>query len=162
MNRSKSKYVGKNVLRFEDERLLSGNGQYTADINLPGMYHLAFLRSEISHGEIISIDLGEAIKLENVYDIFLYDDFKYISPIISKSNMKRYLPTKQHILCKKRIRYLGEPIAVVVAKNRYIAEDAINLINIETKELEPIIDTIYASNETKNFVHPSLKTNVIL
>ena len=119
MNKSKTKYVGKNVLRFEDERLLNGNGQYTADINFPGMYHVAFLRSEISHGEIISIDLEEAKKLENVYGIFLYDDLKHISPIISKSNMKKYLPTKQHILCKKRIRYLGEPIAVVVAKNRY-------------------------------------------
>ena len=162
MNKSKTKYVGKNVLRFEDERLLNGNGQYTADINFPGMYHVAFLRSEISHGEIISIDLEEAKKLENVYGIFLYDDLKHISPIISKSNMKKYLPTKQHILCKKKIRYLGEPIAVVVAKNRYIAEDAISLINIELKELEPIIDTINASNETKNFVHPSLKTNVIL
>ena len=60
MNKSKTKYVGKNVLRFEDERLLNGNGQYTADINFPGMYHVAFLRSEISHGEIISIDLEEA------------------------------------------------------------------------------------------------------
>ena len=69
---------------------------------------------------------------------------------------------EEYILCKKRIRYLGEPIAVVVAKNRYIAEDAISLINIELKELEPIIDTINASNETNNFVHPSLKTNVIL
>ena len=154
MNKSKTKYVGKNVLRFEDERLLNGNGQYTADINFPGMYHVAFLRSEISHGEIISIDLEEAKKLENVYGIFLYDDLKHISPIISKSNMKKYLPTKQHILCKKKIRYLGEPIAVIVAKNRYIAEDAISLINIELKELEPIIDTINASNETKNFVHP--------
>ena len=103
MNKSKTKYVGKNVLRFEDERLLNGNGQYTADINFPGMYHVAFLRSEISHGEIISIDLEEAKKLENVYGIFLYDDLKHISPVISKSNMKKYLPTKQHILCKKKL-----------------------------------------------------------
>ena len=66
MNKSKTKYVGKNVLRFEDERLLNGNGQYTADINFPGMYHVAFLRSEISHGEIISIDLEEAKKLEKI------------------------------------------------------------------------------------------------
>ena len=67
MNKSKTKYVGKNVLRFEDERLLNGNGQYTADINFPGMYHVAFLRSEISHGEIISIATKEFTRMVAVW-----------------------------------------------------------------------------------------------
>ena len=118
MQKQSQKYVGKNVLRFEDERLLSGNGVYTSDLKFFDTLHLYFLRSNIAHGRIISINKEKAEAMEGVHGVFTYEDFKEIPPIKSTSRMKNYFATNQNILCQDKIRYVGEPIAAVLAENR--------------------------------------------
>ena len=88
MLKKPSKFIGKNVLRFEDDRLLSGNAEYTSDIKFDNLLHLTFLRSNISHGKIISINTKNAKKLKGVHGVFTYKDFENIPPIKTTSRMK--------------------------------------------------------------------------
>ncbi len=162
MQKNSKKYVGKNVLRFEDERLLSGNGVYTSDIMFSEMLHLSFLRSNTAHGKIISINKLKALEIKGVHGIFTYEDFKEVPPIKSTSRMKNYFATNQNILCSDKVRYVGEPIAVIVAENRYIAEDAAELIEVEIKNLDPVIDTSQATKSGSTILHDEIKSNVIL
>ena len=162
MQKNSQKYIGKNVLRFEDERLLSGNGVYTSDIMFSETLHLSFLRSNTAHGKIISINKLKALEIKGVHGIFTYEDFKEVPPIKSTSRMKNYFATNQNILCSDKIRYVGEPIAVIVAENRYIAEDAAELIEIEIKNLDPVIDTLEAMKSRSTILHDEIKSNVIL
>ena len=76
MSNESKKYIGKNVLRFEDDRLLSGKGVYTSDLNFPDQLHLCFLRSDTAHGKIISINKDKAEKLKGIHGIFTHEDFK--------------------------------------------------------------------------------------
>ena len=162
MQKNSKKYVGKNVLRFEDERLLSGNGVYTSDIMFSETLHLSFLRSNTAHGKIISINKIKALEIKGVWGIFTYEDFKEVPPIKSTSRMKNYFATNQNILCSDKVRYVGEPIAVIVAENRYIAEDAAELIEVEIKNLDPVIDTSQATKSGSTILHDEIKSNVIL
>ena len=162
MQKNSQKYIGKNVLRFEDERLLSGNGVYTSDIMFSEMLHLSFLRSNTAHGKIISINKIKALEIKGVHGIFTYEDFKEVPPIKSTSRMKNYFATNQNILCSDKVRYVGEPIAVIVAENRYIAEDAAELIEVEIKNLDPVIDTSQATKSGATILHDEIKSNVIL
>ncbi len=162
MQKNSKKYVGKNVLRFEDERLLSGNGVYTSDIMFSEMLHLSFLRSNTAHGKIISINKIKALEIKGVHGIFTYEDFKEVPPIKSTSRMKNYFATNQNILCSDKVRYVGEPIAVIVAENRYVAEDAAELIEVEIKNLDPVIDTLQATKSGSTILHDEIKSNVIL
>ena len=162
MQKQSQKYVGKNVLRFEDERLLSGNGVYTSDLNFFGSLHLYFLRSNVAHGKIISINKKKAEAMEGVHGVFTYSDFKEVPPIKSTSRMKNYFATNQNILCQDKIRYVGEPIAAVLAENRYIAEDAAELIEVEVKNLDPVINTLEATKPHSEILHNEIKSNVIL
>ena len=162
MQKNSQKYIGKNVLRFEDERLLSGNGVYTSDIMFSETLHLSFLRSNTAHGKIISINKIKALEIKGVWGIFTYEDFKEVPPIKSTSRMKNYFATNQNILCSDKVRYVGEPIAVIVAENRYIAEDAAELIEVEIKNLDPVIDTSQATKSGSTILHDEIKSNVIL
>ena len=99
MSNESKKYIGKNVLRFEDDRLLSGKGVYTSDLNFPDQLHLCFLRSDTAHGKIISINKDKAEKLKGIHGIFTHEDFKDVPPIKSPSRMKNYYATNQNILC---------------------------------------------------------------
>ena len=162
MQKNSKKYVGKNVLRFEDERLLSGNGVYTSDIMFSETLHLSFLRSNTAHGKIISINKIKALEIKGVHGIFTYEDFKEVPPIKSTSRMKNYFATNQNILCSDKVRYVGEPIAVIVAENRYVAEDAAELIEVEIKNLDPVIDTLQATKSGSTILHDEIKSNVIL
>ena len=162
MQKNSQKYIGKNVLRFEDERLLSGNGVYTSDIMFSETLHLSFLRSNTAHGKIISINKLKALEIKGVHGIFTYEDFKEVPPIKSTSRMKNYFATNQNILCSDKVRYVGEPIAVIVAENRYIAEDAAELIEVEIKNLDPVIDTSQATKSGSTILHDEIKSNVIL
>ena len=162
MNNESKKYIGKNVLRFEDDRLLSGKGVYTSDLNFPDQLHLCFLRSDTAHGKIRSINKDKAEKLKGIFGIFTHEDFKDVPPIKSPSRMKNYYATNQNILCVDKVRYVGEPIAVIVADNRYIAEDAIELVEVEIENLEPVINVKDSIKYNSAILHNEIKSNTIL
>ena len=156
------KYVGRPVQRAEDLRLLAGAGRYTADIRLDRMVHVAFLRSDQAHARIAGLDTSEAAALPGVLGVYTAADFNDIPAIVAPSRMKNYRATTATVLAAGKVRYVGEPVAVVVARDRYIAEDAVALIVPDYEPLGTAVDPVAALAGDAPLLHEELGTNVIL
>ncbi len=159
---TRPKYVGKPILRLEDPRLLTGQGRYTADIQLPRMAHIAFVRSPLAYAQVSNIDANEAKALPGVMGVFTANDFVHIPAIKAQSIMKNYQATDCSILASDVVRYVGEPVVAIVASSRYIAEDAAALININYKSLEVAVTARAALAKDAPRLHESLSSNVLL
>lgn len=158
---TRPKYVGKAVQRKEDPRLLTGAGRYTADIKLDRMVHLTFVRSDQAHARIVGIDVAEAEALPGVLAIFTAADFAHIGPVRAPSRMKDYKATSMTILARDKVRYVGEAVAVIVATDRYVGEDALALIDVDYDPLPPVADPLAACQPGHALVHEDLGTNVL-
>jgi len=152
-----ARYIGQRVPRKEDPRLLTGRGQFVDDISLPGMLHVAFVRSPIARGKILSIDLEAARDLPGVHAIYTCDDLAQRKvQLLSFFFMPMEVETT--LLAKDRVAHVGDPIALVIADNRHIAEDAASLVVVEFEEEQPVV-TI-ADARTGAPVHPEKDTNL--
>jgi carbon-monoxide dehydrogenase large subunit len=128
--------------RREDERLVSGNGRYTADWNLPGQVHAAMLRSDRAHAEIVRLDTSKALAHPGVKAVLTGEDaraagFKSLPNIVSYPGKGGQQIRKAHhpVLALGRVRYVGEPVAMIVAETAAIAEDARDLVEVEYRDL---------------------------
>lgn len=131
------RWIGKNMKRVEDPRLLTGCGKYIDDVVLPNMAHAALLRSPHAHARIKSIDISKAQALPGVIAVVTGAEFaKTTGPTVSFSSP----PVVQHAIATDRVRHVGEAVAAVVAEDRYIAEDALDLIEVEYEELPVVSD----------------------
>lgn len=156
------KSVGTSVLRREDPRLLTGRGQYIADIALPGMLHIAIVRSPYAHARIISIDADEARALPGVELVWTGKDTGPLSiGVATQSTVEGFQATIQPVMAQDIVRYAGEAVAVVVAESRHIAEDALQLIQVEYEELIPLVDAESAIG-SETLANENLKSNVVL
>jgi carbon-monoxide dehydrogenase large subunit len=152
MTRSNA-YIGSPLDRIEDFRLLTGAGTFVGDIKPDNMLHAVILRSPIAHGRIRRIDAGAARSLEGVAAVLTAAEIGDISIIpIRQHGKPDGEPFRQPVIAEKKVRYVGEPIAVIVASEHCIAEDAAELIEIEIDEL-PAVATheIAASAQTLLF-----------
>lgn len=134
--------IGQRLLRKEDHRLLVGAGRFGADVQFPRMAHVRMVRSPIAHGILRSIETAAARALDGVIAILTADDLPpgLEIPIrlkVQGLDLDDYL---QPMLATGTVRYVGEPIAVVVAEDAYVAEDAAELIEITIDDLEPVMD----------------------
>jgi carbon-monoxide dehydrogenase large subunit len=152
-------HIGMPVLRREDMRLLAGAGRYVDDVHLDGMLHAAVFRSAWPHGRIRTIDTAAAA-VPGVVGVFTRSDFtatlKPIRPrIAAMPGFENFL---QLPLATDKVRYVGEPIAVVVATDPYVAEDAASLISVEIETLPPILNWEAASDHSV-LIHEHAGTN---
>ena len=141
-----SKFVGSSVRRKEDPRLLSGHGQYLDDISVPRMLEAAVLRSPYAHAHITGIDASEARALPGVFDVITGQDLAAVAteqPIIWHPIPDQRMP-RSHALAVDRVRWSGQAVAAVAAVNRYVAEDALALINVEYEPL-PVVANLDAA-----------------
>lgn len=136
--------IGARVQRLEDASLLTGRGQYTDDLHLPGMLQGCFLRSPHGHAKIVSIDTSAALALPGVHKIILSAD---LPAAMRTRRMPMLLPNPtllghltQYCLATDEVCYVGEPIAFVIAETRPIAEDAAGMIDVEFEVLDAIAD----------------------
>ena len=133
--------IGARVRRVEDHRLMTGAARYLSDTEPPGAKHLGILRSTVAHGRIIRIDASAALALPGVHAFFVGSDLGAVSrPFSHLLPMPTIKPLEWGVLAVDKVRYVGEPVAVVVADSRYVAEDALELIEIEYDELEVVVD----------------------
>jgi aerobic carbon-monoxide dehydrogenase large subunit len=135
-------YVGQPIERVEDARLLRGRGSFVADIVPEGLLHAAIVRSPVAHGRIRSIDLRAATRCPGVEAIFTAADIGDVIPTIPIrlapiKGLERFV---QPVIAKDKVRFVGEPIAVVVARSRALAEDASELIEIHIEDITPVAD----------------------
>ena len=133
--------VGARVQRREDPRLLTGRGSYTDDRKAAGAVHVAFCRSDRAHARIAGIDPAEACRAPGVLGVFTAADIDAVArPIRAESNMPDYRATDFVPLAREKVRYVGEPVAAVVAENRYLAEDAAALVSVDYDPLPDVAD----------------------
>ena len=130
--RESTKWVGKSYKRKEDLRLLVGRGKFVDDIKLPNMKHAAILRSPYAHAWIRNVDTSAAEKLPGVRGVLTGADVKKMS---SPFAVGVPIPPKYYSCAVDKVRFVGEPVAVVIADTRYIAEDALDLIQLSFMEL---------------------------
>jgi carbon-monoxide dehydrogenase large subunit len=155
-----SSFTGAPIRRKEDVRFLCGRGSYVDDFHIDGMLHAAIFRSSTPHGYIRNVDVSEAAMLPGVVGIFTGKDFVgHLSPIrIRVAGLPRFGEFLQIPLAVEKVRYVGEPIAVVIAETAYLAEDALSFISVEIDDLAPIL-TWEQAVEGKEFIHEAVGTN---
>jgi carbon-monoxide dehydrogenase large subunit len=152
-----ARYIGQRVPRKEDPRLLTGRGQFVDDIALPGMLHVAFARSPIARGKIVSISTDAARALPGVHAVYTQTDLAKI-----KVAMMSFFLTPPDIpitpLADGHVAYVGDPVAMVIADDRYIAEDAASLIDVRYEEETPVVSI--ADAKAGKPVHPGTENNI--
>ena len=161
-----TRYFGERIKRNEDPRLLMGQGLYVDDVNLSNMLHVAFVRSPYAHARLNNIDVSQALKREGVVAVYTASDLgDYWKPgplLVSPPpvddivfNEKTQVP-----LARDKVKFAGEPIVMVLAESRYIAEDALADIQIDYEPLEAVVDLEKALLPDSTLIHEEIGSNV--
>src|SRR6478672_354949 len=142
------RYTGASIKRSEDPRILTGAGRYVDDIKLPGMLHAAFVRSPMAHARVLSVDVSAARALPGVVAVHTGAELEAITvpgPDALMALMGWAGPTPEFtLLATDKVRLVGDPVAVVIAESRYIAEDGCELVEVEYEDLPPVMDAAFA------------------
>ena len=156
-----TRYAGARVHRVEDARLLTGKGTYVDDIALPGMMHAVFVRSPMARARVQRIDISEAVAVPGVRHVFTAADLNPDAREQWHTSVGRQSPeTPRPPLAEGEVRFVGDPVALVVAESRYIAEDAAELVLVDYDPLPAVVD--YTSAEGRSdLVHQSHGSNLI-
>jgi len=151
--------LGTSLLRKEDPALLSGRGRYADDLPVPaGTLSAHVIRSPHAHAEIVCIDARAALALDGVWAVITGDDVRKLSdPFLIAFKA----PIDQWSLAVGRVRYVGEPVALVVADTRYLAEDAAERVEIEYAPLPAVLDPRAACEKSAPLLHLAAKSNEI-
>src|SRR5215472_11720994 len=149
-----NRYIGSPIERREDPCFLRGTGTYVGDLSRPGLLYAAILRSAHAHGHIRSIDAAAALAVPGVHAVITAADIG--SPVpripIRLQPLPSLVPYHQPVIAEGKVRYVGEPIAVVLADSTALAEDALDLISVDIEALPPVADrSVAAKGETLLF-----------
>jgi aerobic carbon-monoxide dehydrogenase large subunit len=161
-----TRFFGAPVKRNEDRKLLTGQALFIDDVELPGMLHAAFLRSQVAHARIRSVDVSRALKRPGVVAVYTADDlgaYWQPGPLLVQPppiagivfNARTQVP-----LAKDKVRHVGEPLAVIVAESRYIAEDALDDIDVDLEILPAVVDIEKGLDAAASHVHDDLGSNI--
>ena len=163
-------FVGQSIPRREDRRLLTGRGQYINDLVLPGMLHVAFVRSPVAHARIRGVDLSRAVAAPGVHLALCGADLLRSLPPVQDQQLP--LPAKwktsvahkifdprQPLLAIDRVRHVGEAVAVIVADSRYLAEDAAERVVLDLEALPPMVDPEAALAPGATVIHERTDSN---
>jgi aerobic carbon-monoxide dehydrogenase large subunit len=158
---SAGRYAGMRVNRVEDARLLTGGGTYVDDVSLPGMLHACFVRSPYPRARVRGVDASEASSLAGVHSVFTGAELNGGAREQWHTSMGPLSPeTPRPPLANGEVRFVGDVVAVVVARSRYLAEDAAELVEVDYEPLPPVMD--YAEAElSSELVHGAHGSNVI-
>jgi carbon-monoxide dehydrogenase large subunit len=157
------KNVGAPIKRTEDPRLLTGNGEYAADRKPDRPLHLAFLRSGQPHARIVRIDTAAARGAPGVVAVFAAEDIaEDFKPVIPFSRMPNYYATPILPLASGKVRYVGEAFVAVIATSRYLAEDALELIEVDYEPLGAVARAEMAVADDAPLLHEEAGTNVLI
>jgi carbon-monoxide dehydrogenase large subunit len=159
-------YIGKPVKRVEDPRLITGAAKYLDDLQIPGMLHAVVLRSAYAHARIRHIDTSVAAAVPGVVAVLTGKDFEELPPLpcawqASAGRIPNYVNTPR-VLEIDRVTFTGAGIAVVVAEDRYIAQDALNLIRVEYEPVPVVVDAEKAAQPGAPQLHENAAGNICM
>ncbi|WP_406089654.1 xanthine dehydrogenase family protein molybdopterin-binding subunit [Streptomyces sp. NBC_01013] len=163
-------WIGRSVPRVEDDRLLRGNGRYVDDVALPGAVQAAFLRSPHAHARIESVDVTSALAAPGVVAVWTGDDVADLPAMLNKEELRTppgladlldplVRMTPMPLLAREKVLYVGQPVALVLAENRYLAEDALELIEVRYAPLPVLVDPEHALSPDAARLHEDLPDN---
>jgi len=169
---SRSPFVGRALPRREDRRLLTGRGQFIADLDLPHMLHAVFVRSPVAHARIGSVHLAQALAAPGVVCALTGADLLALLPPVPDTQLSlpskwtalvqhKFINPQQPLLAHDKVRHVGEAVAVIVAESRYAAEDAAQLVGLDLDPLPPVVDPEAALRPGAPIVHDKFHTNLI-
>ena len=152
-------WLGRSLERREDAALLTGAGRFADDLGTkPGTLHAAFLRSPHAHAKLLSIDANAALAMPGVRAVLTGDDVKrWAAPFVVGVKA----PMQHWCLAVDKVRYAGEPVAVVVAEDRYLAEDALERVRVDYEPLPAVIDVEAATASGAPLLHEAVGSNVV-
>ena len=155
-----ARYTGTRVHRVEDARLLQGRGTFVDDITRPGMLHACFVRSPFARARIHGIDTTGALAVPGVHAVFTAAE---LNPGVHEqwyTSMGKDIPdTPRPPLAVDEARFVGDPVALVVATDRYVAEDAVDLVEVDYEPLPPVVEYV-AARGSEQRVHEEYEGNV--
>jgi aerobic carbon-monoxide dehydrogenase large subunit len=158
------RYTGASIKRSEDPRILTGAGRYVDDIKLPGMLHAAFVRSPLAHARVLSVDVSAARALPGVVAVFTGAELEAMTvpgPDALMALLSWAGPTPEFsLLATDKVRFAGDPVAVVVAESRYLAEDGCELVEVDYDELPPVTDASFALDLSSPPLFDNLGDNI--
>lgn len=156
-------WVGASVPRREDPRLLAGRGRFVDDVTLPGMLHAQFVRSTEAHAEILSVDLTEVREVPGVVAAYTADELGLadITALLERP-AHEFVPTSMPVLARDRVRYVGEPIAIVIARDPYAVEDGVESAVVEYEPLDPVVSDTAALAGGAPLLHEDATANTLV
>lgn len=165
MKLNEQQLVGASVRRLEDDALVRGKGRFLDDLHIPGTLAAAFVRSPYAHAAINGIDAAAAREVPGVVAVLTLDDLR---PHLTHDRLVVGMPTKAYVLqvdrpvlAREEVAYVGEPVAVVIAESRYIAEDAAELVDVDYDPLPAVSDCRQAFSEDAPRAHKDLPHNLV-
>jgi carbon-monoxide dehydrogenase large subunit len=159
-----TKLVGQAIKRREDPRLITGQGTFLDDIKLPGMTHACVLRSPYAHAKIKSIDTSKAKSHPGVVAVFTGEDMLDLNPLPcawQAGRVKNNVNTPR-VLAVGEVHFAGDPVALVIAEDRYIARDACDLIEVEYEPLPVVVDAKKATEPGAPQLHENAPNNIVM
>ncbi len=158
------RFVGSSVPRSEDQRILTGAGRYVDDIQLPGMLHAVFVRSTVAHALITRVDADEARALPGVVAVYTGPEMQtLLAPGAPPPTMMPGMPSPAFtILATDKVRLVGDPIALVIADTKYVAEDGAELVEVDYEELAPVASSADALDPASTPIFADAGSNVLV
>ena len=160
----KNTFIGAPMERREDLRFLRGRGEYVDDVAMPGLLYAVILRSSVAHGRLVSIDASAALKVPGVHSVITGADMPGGPPIIPMrlQPLPEFKPFEQPVIAHDKVRYVGEPIAVLLATSIAIGEDALEAIVVEIEDLPAVADwQTVAKNQSVLFEKPGTNRSLV-
>ncbi len=165
-------FIGRALPRREDHRLLTGRGQFIADLDLPHMLHAVFVRSPVAHARIGGVHLAHALAAPGVVAALSGADLLALLPPVPDTQLSlpskwtalvqhKFINPQQPLLAHDKVRHVGEAVAVIVAESRYAAEDAAQLVRLDLDPLPAVVDPEAALRPGGPIVHEKFHTNLI-
>jgi carbon-monoxide dehydrogenase large subunit len=159
------RYTGASIKRSEDPRILTGRGRYVDDLKLPGMLHAAFVRSPLAHGRVLAVDVSAARALPGVVLVLTGTDLEAVTvsgqdPLFAMMGGGGPAP-EYTLLATDKVRFVGDPVAIVVAESRYLAEDGCDLVEVDYEDLPPVASAAFALDPGSPPLFANLGDNII-
>lgn len=155
--------IGQSIKRREDRKYITGSATYVDDITLPGMLYAAFVRSPHAHAKIKKIDVAGALEHPKAIDALTGAEALHLAgpmPVYSYREATSIKKPEYRCLANDRVRFVGEPVAVIAARNRYSADDVAELVNVDYEPLEVLMDPDQSLRPGALKLHDNLDNNV--
>jgi 2-furoyl-CoA dehydrogenase large subunit len=158
---AKRGFIGVSIPRKEDERLVQGEGTFFDDVKRHGMGYVHFVRSPYAHARIVHVDVSQALALPGVFGTLTGDEAALLTEPFSQLGRPPASTIKDYCLAVGKVRYMGDPVAAVVAATRELARDAAMIVEVEYEPLPVVVDGVSALSADAPLLHEHVETNVV-